>query len=936
MSEKKNDYKETLHLPKTDFPMKADLARREPEILAQWDATDVYGKIQQAQSGKPKFLLHDGPPYANGHIHLGTVLNKVLKDIIVKSKTMQGFHAPYVPGWDCHGLPIESAMLKEQAGAKPKPGEEGDFRRRCRKYAERYIDVQRDEFKRLGVLGQWGDPYVTMKPLYEAITAREFGRFVKAGSVYKNRKPVYWCAECGTALAEAEVEYHDHRTASIYVKFAMVDPVTDVIPEAEGYRVSVIIWTTTPWTIPANLALAFHPEFDYVLADVGDGEAFIMAEALAAYCLDAFDKPLKILATFKAAPLEGRKAMHPLGMRESVIVLADYVTTESGTGIVHIAPGHGQEDYETGLKYNLPVYSPVDDDGKYTREVPEWEGVFVFDANDKVNEALAARGNLLRQDLTEHQYPFCWRCKRPIIFRATEQWFISMAANDLRAKALSEIRGTEWIPAWGRERIFGMVENRPDWCISRQRTWGVPIIAFSCKKCGQTVLDHKLVEHVADIFEQNNSDAWFDLTARELLPAGYVCPKCGGAHFDKESDILDVWFDSGVSYAAVCETDPQLGVPVDLYMEGSDQHRGWFHSTLLAAVGTRGRAPYKTVLTHGFVVDGEGRKMSKSLGNTIPPEQIINKYGAEILRLWTAGSDYRDDIRISDQIVQGLVDGYRKVRNTLRFMLGTLDDFDPEKHAVPESELSETERYILARWEGIQQRLIKAYNDYDFHLIYHQLLNFCSVDLSAFYLDIRKDALYADAADDPLRRGTQTVIYTLADEMLRLMAPIFSFTAEEAWKHLPGERVASVHLAAFAPARPARRQPELLDRWQQVLTVRGVVTKAIEVARDNGLLRQSLEAELKLAAPAALRALLAAFGEQLRRVLQVAQVELVDELPGEPTAAGEGGSIRILVEPTTAPKCPRCWDRSTTVGRDHPELCSRCVTVLARREKQDA
>jgi isoleucyl-tRNA synthetase len=921
MSGEKRNYKDTLFLPKTAFPMKADLAKREPAMLEAWDRAKIYERIQQLRADRPKFVLHDGPPYANGHIHLGTVLNKVLKDIIVKAKTMQGWRAPYVPGWDCHGLPIENAMLKEQNEAKPKPGEEGDFRRRCRAYAEHYIDVQRAEFKRLGCLGQWEKPYITMAPAYEAITARELGKFVGAGSVFKSRKPVYWCAQCVTALAEAEVEYQDHVTPSIYVKFPMIDDVSDVIPEARGRKVSALIWTTTPWTIPANLALAFHPEHDYVLVDAGDGEAWIMAEALAAFCTDAFAKPLNILARFKAPPLERRRARHPLDMRDSIIVLAEYVTLDSGTGIVHIAPGHGHEDYEVGLAYGLPAYAPVDDLGRFTHEVPQWKGVYVFDANPLVNEALKARGNLLAMHDEQHQYPHCWRCKEPIIFRSTEQWFISMATGDLRKKALAEIEATRWVPAWGRDRIYGMVENRPDWCISRQRSWGVPIVAFTCEQCGELHLSKDLIDHVAGIFERETADAWFDRSAKDLLPPGFKCKKCGGAEFAKERDILDVWFDSGVSYAAVCETDPQLGAPVDLYLEGSDQHRGWFHSTLLAAVGTRGKAPYKTVLTHGFVVDGDGRKMSKSLGNVIAPEEITDKYGAEILRLWTASADYRDDIRISDQIVAGLVDGYRKVRNTLRFMLGCLDGFDPATHALPEADLPELVKYILARWEGVKQRLYKAYEDYDFHLVYHHLLSFCSVDLSSFYLDVIKDPVYADAADAPARRGAQTAIYLIADEMLRLMAPIFSFTADEAWRHMPKPECESVHLTPFAPERPARLDEALLDRWSVLLEARGAVTKAIEEARNRGMLRESAEAEISLAAAGEADAkALAAQGEGLARLFKAARVTL---------AASPAGEWRVTVEPTKAPKCPRCWNRDVTVGIDHPEVCARCAAALA-------
>jgi len=928
MSATKTNYKDTLLLPQTGFPMKANLAQREPAILEKWNRMNLYHQIIAARAGRPKFVLHDGPPYANGNIHLGTAMNKILKDIIVKSKTMQNYFAPYLPGWDCHGLPIENALLKDQGGVKPTADEAGEFRRRCRKYAEQYIDVQRSEFMRLGVLGQWETPYITMSPQYEAITARELGKFVGRQSVYKSRKPVYWCASCVTALAEAEVEYKEHKTPSIYVKFPMVDDLSGLIPEAKGYQTSVIIWTTTPWTIPANLALAFHPEYDYVLLDAGHGEAYIMAERLAAVTMDLFGKLTKVLARFQAPMLEKKRARHPLDYRDSLIVLADYVTLDTGTGVVHTAPGHGHEDYETGLQYGLEVYSPVDDDGRFTAEVPEWKGVFVFDANDSVAEALNKRGHLLAKQLDTHSYPHCWRCKEPIIFRSTEQWFISMAANDLRKKALEQIDAVQWIPAWGHDRIYGMVQNRPDWCISRQRSWGVPIVAFSCAKCGELHLQKELIDHVADIFERETADAWFDRPAAELLPPKFKCRKCGAREFKKEKDILDVWFDSGVSYAAVCEPNPQLGAPVDLYLEGSDQHRGWFHSTLLAGVGTRGVAPYKAVLTHGFVVDGEGKKMAKSEGNVIPPAEIIDKYGAEILRLWSASSDYRDDIRISEEIIAGLVDGYRKVRNTMRFMLGCLRGFDPAVHLTPEAKMDELDRFALAKWEQLKGRIVQAYNDYDFHLVYHHLLNFCSVDLSSFYLDVRKDALYADAENNPWRRGAQSAIYLLLDEMTRSMAPIFSFTAEEIWEHIPGTATPSVHLAPFSPERPERLDPELLARWNKLLEVRSVATKAIEVARDAGLLKQSLEAEMTIAATPEVRQFLESYRAKLLRLFMIAEVKFVDALPA-PTAEGDAlGGIHIRVEATTAPKCPRCWNRDRTVGHAHPELCDRCAAAL--------
>ncbi len=675
------DYKATLNLPRTEFPMKASLPQREPKMLQRWEEMDLYGQIRQQSRGRPRFVLHDGPPYANGHIHLGHALNKILKDIIVKSRQMMGLDSPYIPGWDCHGLPIEHQVDK-QLKAQGKVLPQVEVRARCRAYAKKFIDIQRDEFKRLGVLGDWQRPYLTMNPHYVATIISEYGKFFLSGAVYRSKKPIHWCATCRTALAEAEVEYEDHGTPSIYVKFPLVSPPPGLPELGTGDPVSLVIWTTTPWTLPANLAIAVHPDLEYAVMAV-NGERLVTAAELAEGLLSHWGLQGKEVLRVPGRRLEGAVCRHPWIDRNSQVILADYVTVTAGTGLVHIAPGHGQEDYDSGRKYNLSPYSPVDDDGRFTPEVPEFQGLAVWEANPGIIAHLRQQGALLLAEEASHSYPHCWRCKEPIIFRATEQWFISMEHNGLREKALQAIDGVSWVPRWGRERIYQMVEQRPDWCISRQRAWGVPIVAFHCQKCSEVLLTPEILEAILARVRQEGADFWFASPVEELLPAGTRCPGCGGDAFTKETDILDVWFDSGVSFAAVAEPNPELGLPVDLYLEGSDQHRGWFHSSLLTAVGTRGEAPYRGVLTHGFVVDGEGRKMSKSLGNVIAPQEVMAKYGAEILRLWVTAEDYRDDVRLSDNILKQLGDAYRRFRNTARFMLGNLYDFDPEKDLVP-------------------------------------------------------------------------------------------------------------------------------------------------------------------------------------------------------------------------------------------------------------
>ncbi|MBW1887715.1 MAG: isoleucine--tRNA ligase, partial [Deltaproteobacteria bacterium] len=803
------DYKATLNLPKTKFPMKANLVKKEPEMIEKWDRENLYHLIRQSSKGRKRYMLHDGPPYANGHIHMGTAFNKILKDIIIKSKQMAGFDAPYVPGWDCHGLPIEH-MVDIELGSRKKGMSQVEIRQYCRNYAEKYIDIQREEFKRLGVLGEWERPYLTMNFSYQATIVREFGKFALNESLVKSKKPIYWCISCQTALAEAEVEYEEHSSPSIFVKFPMISDLGGEFPSLQGKEASIAIWTTTPWTIPANLAIALHPDLDYVAVDTGNNQVMILAKGLMDICMDTFGiKSYNIIEEFEAVRLENLKAKHPLYDRESVIVLATYVTLDAGTGCVHTAPGHGREDYETGLEYNLDVYSPVDDAGRFTEEVGYFAGLEVFEANQEVTRKLEEFNVLLKEEEISHEYPHCWRCKKPVIFRSTEQWFISMEKTGLRKKALESINKVTWIPNWGQDRIYGLIENRPDWCISRQRTWGIPITIFNCKKCNSIVISQEIIDHVSRLIEESGADVWFLESEENLLPPNTVCPECGSNLFEKETDILDVWFDSGVSYAAVMEFRDYLDSPSDLYLEGSDQHRGWFHSSLLCSVGTREEAPYREVLTHGFVVDGSGKAMHKSSGNVISPEDLIKDYGAEIIRLWVAGEDYRDNIRLSEEILQRLTEAYRRIRNTCRYLLGNLYDFDPEVDQVPYRQMEELDRWALDRLQHLSERILSAYEQFEFHPVYHGLHNFCVLDLSSFYLDIIKDRLYVSPKKSSARRSAQTAMNEILEVLVRLMAPILSFTADEVWEHMKDEGLhPSVHTDLFLPVKEEYKDPE--------------------------------------------------------------------------------------------------------------------------------
>ena len=933
-----SDYKTTLCLPKTTFPMKADLKQNEPKMLAFWEKNDIYARMVAANEGKERYVLHDGPPYANGHIHMGTAMNKVLKDIIVKSRNMMGFKAEYVPGWDCHGLPIEHKVAQELKEKGKTDVPTLTVRRICRDYARKWLDVQRKEFKRLGVFGVWDKPYMTMDPAYEAATARELGRFIQSGAVVRGKKPIYWCLDCETALAEAEVEYGDHTSPSIFVRFPLNDgKLAEIFPGADVSKAHAVIWTTTPWTLPGNVAVAVHPDLEYVLVRA-DGADHLLAKGLLETCAAIFGwKEYEIVGEATGAALEGLTARHPFIDRASPVVIADYVTLEQGSGLVHTAPGHGREDYETGMRYGLDVISPLDDQGRFLQSVPEFAGLTVFEANPKVIETLKARGLLLAQKSVAHSYPHCWRCKKPVIFRATTQWFVSMDKTGLRKAALDSIMNeVRWIPAWGRERIHSMIENRPDWCISRQRTWGVPIVALLCKGCDHAYMDPDWVFSVVDRFatHERGCDYWFEAPVEEVAPAGLACPECGGKEWTKEDDILDVWFDSGTSFAAVVEQRPECRFPADLYLEGTDQHRGWFHSSLLASVGTRGTAPYKAVLTHGYVVDGDGRKMSKSLGNVIAPQEIIDKNGAEILRMWVSAVNYQDDVRISDDILSRLVDGYRRIRNTCRFLLGNLADFSSEK-AVPFSQMQPLDRYALDNLRASHERVREAYESFQFHKVFHTLLDLCVSDLSAFYLDIVKDRLYTAGQDSLARRSAQTVLWKALMSLTTNMAPILSFTAEEVFQHLP-EAIKPQDVTVFEQ-RFDFLPEERLDTderaaFESFIALREEVNRAIEPLRKAGEIGHSLDTGVTIHAPAKTVAGVKASGLDLREFL------IVSEAGGTDAPAPEGASasaeapegVSVVVRKAEGEKCERCWVYSPELGTiaDHPRICPRCSSVV--------
>ncbi len=913
------DWKETCNLPRTPFSMKANLQTTEPETVARWDAIDLYGKIRGARKGAPKYLLHDGPPYANGEIHMGHALNKILKDLVVKSHNMLGFDAPYIPGWDCHGLPIELKVDRE-LGSKKKQMSTADFRRACRAYAEKYVDIQLRDFKRLGILGTWNEPYKTLKFEYQAAIVRALGKFVEQDMVYKGKKPVHWCTHCRTALAEAEVEYEPHVSPSIYVEFPMAKE--SAPPFETSLPVSVLIWTTTPWTIPSNLGIAFHPDFLYGAYEI-DGKAVIVAKDLAETVGKKTGKSFdKLLATFEGRQMDRLVFRHPLYSRDSLGVVADYVTLDAGTGAVHTAPGHGADDYKTGVRYGLEIYAPLDPGGHFIESVEMFAGLKVTDANPKIEQALKDHGFLWQREDFEHSYPHCWRCHHPVIFLATSQWFIAMDAKDLRTRALKAIGDTRWIPAWGQARIEGMIANRPDWCISRQRVWGVPIPAMDCTKCGTPVLTKALVDKAASVFDVYGADSWYERPVEDFIPAGMTCGSCGGAEFEREGNILDVWFDSGSSHEAVLPFREDHHWPADIYIEGSDQHRGWFHSSLLVGVGTRGRAPFNQVLTHGFVMDENGRKMSKSLGNTTAPQDVIKQSGSEILRLWVTMVDYRYDINLGKEVLSRTVESYRKFRNVIRVLVANLYDFDPKDDRVPKASMLEIDRYVLAKYADAAERIVKAYEDYDYPAIFQIANQLITVDLSAFYVDVTKDRMYTFGARSEARRSGQTAMFIIVDGLARLLAPVLSVTMDELWRLLPGEREESVHMALFPRDLDQWKDAPLLERWSKLVDVRDRVNLQLEEKRKDKTITANLSARVVLAPDAETRPLLEQYREFLPALFGVSEVDLK---PSSPEA------LKPSVEKAGGTKCERCWRYVAEVSSepDRAGLCSRCVEALA-------
>ncbi|WNG32797.1 isoleucine--tRNA ligase [Archangium violaceum] len=954
------DYKDSVNLPKTDFPMKGNLAQLEPKMLGWWAEKGIWGKILERRQGAEPFVLTDGPPYANGHIHAGHALNKVLKDIVVKYRNLAGRRCDYIPGWDTHGLPIEQAVEKRLKDKKidKRTLDREAFLEQCRAYAMEFIDIQRTEFKRLGILGDWEHPYRTLDFSYEAQEIRELATFAKRGMLYRRKKPVYFCVYDQTALAEAEVEYEEHASPSVYVAFPAGPEVYEKVPALKGKNVSFVIWTTTPWTLPANLAIALNAEYEYVFYALGERVicvakdllprvlAEVKADELAVKNVKlpggevsaaALVDPERIIAYARGDELEGCTYQHFFYARQGRILLGEHVTLEAGTGLVHTAPGHGQEDYEVGLKYGLDIYNPVRHDGRYDESVGEWlAGKKVFEANAVIIDALADKGVLLndKTDKVEHSYPHCWRCHNPVILSATYQWFIPLdkplaGGKTFRQQVLDEVDRVQWVPSWGHSRIRGMLETRPDWCISRQRTWGVPIPIAYCEGCEEAVISPELMGKVAEAVEKEGAGVWYRTPVKEFLPSGYACQKCGKTEFRRETDILDVWFDSACAFSAVSERRQRI--PADLFLEGSDQHRGWFHSSILVSVGTRDVSPYKACLTHGFVVDGAGEKMSKSRGNVVAPEKIIQQYGAEVLRLWVASSDYRNDVRLSDQILKGLSEGYRKIRNTIRYALSNLYDFDPAKDAVKADALLPLDTWARGRLAEVVARVRKAYEAYEFHLVYATVVDFCAGDLSAVYFDILKDRLYTTKATGPGRRSAQTVLHEVATVLLQLLAPVMSFTAEEAWQYLPGKKAESVYLTDF-PEPAVKVDAALAERYEKLFAVRSAVQGLLEAARRDKMIGSSLEARVVLSASGKAREFLKANEAELPALLIVSQVELAD-------AAGEkaqalnvaqalGEDVKAEVLPAKGEKCPRCWTYSEQVASG-ATVCEKCQQALS-------
>jgi len=924
----KGKYDGTLNLPQTDFPMRANLPTREPEIIKYWQNIDVYQQIQDKNRGQDKFILHDGPPYANGNIHLGHTLNKVLKDIIVKQRSMLGFDAPYVPGWDTHGLPIEQQAIKHMGIDRHKT-DVVEFRHYCRDYALKYVGIQKEQFQRLGVRGDWEKPYLTLNPEFEGSQIKVFGDMANKGYIYKGLKPVYWCADCETALAEAEIEYNDKVSPSIYVKFPIKDG-KGIVPE----DAFVIIWTTTPWTLPANMGICLNPEYEYLLVEV-NGEKYVLAQGLLADVTKELGwENIQIISQFKGRQLERAICSHPFIERESLIILGEHVTLEAGTGCVHTAPGHGEDDFYVGKEYGLEVLSPVDDRGRFTAEAGKFEGLYVHKANKNVIEELESKGMLLKASNYSHQYPHCWRCKNPIVYRATDQWFASV--DGFRQQALEAIDSVEWIPSWGRERIYNMIRDRGDWCISRQRTWGVPIPIFYCSTCGETIINKETIEGVSSLFTQYGSDIWFIKEAKELLPDGFKCPACSGEEFTKETDIMDVWFDSGSSHIAVLENHPDLRWPADLYLEGSDQHRGWFNSSLSTSVAVKGRAPYKKVLTHGFVVNEKGIKMSKSVGNAIDPLLMIEEMGADILRLWVASADYRNDMSANNKIIKQSAEAYRKIRNTCRFILGNLYDFVPEKDTVPFEQLTDLDKWALLKMDKLVRRVTKAYDDYEFHVVFHAVHNFCTVDLSNIYFDVLKDKLYCNDANDKERKAAQTVLYKIINDLVAMLSPILAFTSEEIWGYIKKEgQPISVQLLDWPGTNDLYIDDALEARMDKILALREVVTKALEEARVKKVIGHSLGARVSIYADAEWLSILENTA-QLDKILIVSQVDLAaaDKRDADAIALEGIAGLWVKLQAADGGKCERCWIIDLSVGKDqeHRTLCGRCAGVVEKLE----
>ena len=929
------DYQKTINLPQTDFSMKAGLTEKEPAMLKNWHAQGLYQAIRAKSQGKESFLLHDGPPYANGNIHIGHALNKILKDIIVKMKTMQGFDSLYVPGWDCHGLPIEHKLFKELKKHKSEV-DTVDFRKKAHDYAMKYVGIQREEFKRLGVFGDWERPYLTLSPEYEYWILKSFAELTKKGYIYRGLKPVNWCANCETALAEAEVEYEDHTSPSVYVKFRVDNPeVIHALPK--GKKLYLLIWTTTPWTLLANVAVALHHNYDYKLVDIGSEVLIVESSLMEKVLGKAGVTGYKVIGEYKGDDLRDLIYTHPFGVMVNCrVITVDYVTKEDGTGLVHTAPGHGQEDYQAGLAHNLDILMPVNDRGIFTDEAGEFAGQHVFKANERIIESLKIRGQLFHLENITHSYPHCWRCKKPIIFRATKQWFLKIDHNNLRGKLRDIIRhNVQWIPEAGQERIAAMVALRPDWCLSRQRHWGVPIPAFVCHGCnGEHKLFVEVIEHFAEITKNEGSDAWFAKEIKDILPKGFVCPGCQGGDFEKTYDILDVWFDSGVSHQAVVKAMLKKDIPVEMYLEGSDQHRGWFQSSIIPAVALAGKAPFKSVLTHGFVVDGQGRKMSKSLGNVIAPQDVIKTSGADILRLWVAASNYNDDVRVSKEILDRMIDSYRKIRNTARYLLGNLNGFDPEYHQVVYDEIFDIDRWALQRLAALLQTVQEAYNAYEFDKVYRAIYGFCNEDMSSFYLDILKDRLYTSPAQSPERRSAQTVLYHILNYLVIVLAPILTFTAEEIFSFMPKDKnaktAASAHLLEWLDIPDSWKNSAVDQKFKLLLALRLHVLKALENKRQEGKIGSSLEAKIifKTTSDRDFK-YLKDFEKDLPAIFIVSQVEITQVEAIARALSEDFSKTEVAIECAEGEKCSRCWNyRSLGLYSDHPSLCDRCAAVV--------